>query len=202
MSEYNISPDYLNILNSKVNTLYDHVKQSKSSHASSNSSNNTISTLKMWFVILILIGLGIIIYNYLDKTLFDNADNNNNDDDNNDDDNNDDDNEDDDNNNEDDDNNDNDNNDDKKKKKKDTNHTIPNLKYTVKELNKHTNTYEPDNTNNNMQNNKKHKSGKFCYLGSDRGFRSCIKLSKHQECESGKLFPTMEMCINPQLRYT
>ena len=180
MSEYNISPDYLNILNSKVNTLYDHVKQSKSSHASSNSSNNTISTLKMWFVILILIGLGIIIYNYLDKTLFDNADNNNNDDDNNDD----------------------DNNDNKKKKKKDTNHTIPNLKYTVKELNKHTNTYEPDNTNNNMQNNKKHKSGKFCYLGSDRGFRSCIKLSKHQECESGKLFPTMEMCINPQLRYT
>jgi len=198
MSEYNISPDYLNILNSKVNTLYDHVKQSKSSHISSNSSNNTISTLKMLFVILILIGLGIIIYNYLDKTLFGNNDDNNNDDDNdNDDDDNNDDNNDDDN----DDNNNNDD-DDKKKKKKDTNHTIPNLKYTVKELNKHTNTYEPDNTNNNMQNNKKHKSGKFCYLGSDRGFRSCIKLSKHQECESGKLFPTMEMCINPQLRYT
>ena len=44
-----------------------------------------------------------------------------------------------------------------------------------------------------------HKKG-FCYIGTDRGFRSCIKIGRNDECESGKIFPTMDICINPSLR--
>jgi hypothetical protein len=44
-----------------------------------------------------------------------------------------------------------------------------------------------------------HKKG-FCYVGTDRGYRSCIKIGRDDECESGKIFPTMDICINPSLR--
>lgn len=41
----------------------------------------------------------------------------------------------------------------------------------------------------------------YCYIGSDRGVRSCVKLSEHQKCMSGDVFPRMDMCLNPKLRY-
>ena len=44
-----------------------------------------------------------------------------------------------------------------------------------------------------------HKKG-YCYVGTDRGYRSCIKIGNEDECESGKIFPTMDICINPSLR--
>jgi hypothetical protein len=46
-------------------------------------------------------------------------------------------------------------------------------------------------------------SGKdgYCYVGEDRGFRSCIKISHADKCMSGDIFPTSEICINPSLRY-
>jgi len=43
------------------------------------------------------------------------------------------------------------------------------------------------------------KSG-YCYIGEDRGFRSCIKVGENDECISGDIFPTMDICINPNLR--
>jgi hypothetical protein len=45
----------------------------------------------------------------------------------------------------------------------------------------------------------KSKSG-FCYIGEDRGFRSCIGVGEGDSCMSGDIFPTMDMCINPNLR--
>jgi hypothetical protein len=45
----------------------------------------------------------------------------------------------------------------------------------------------------------KSKSG-FCYIGEDRGFRSCIKVSEGETCMSGDIFPTEAVCINPSLR--
>ena len=45
----------------------------------------------------------------------------------------------------------------------------------------------------------KHKPG-YCYIGTDRGYRSCIKVNMHDDCESKKIFPTMDICINPSLR--
>ena len=45
------------------------------------------------------------------------------------------------------------------------------------------------------------KKGKgWCYIGTDRGYRSCIKVNRHDDCESKKVFPTMDVCINPELR--
>lgn len=43
------------------------------------------------------------------------------------------------------------------------------------------------------------KSG-YCYIGEDRGFRSCIKVGEADMCMSGDIFPSQEICINPNLR--
>jgi hypothetical protein len=43
------------------------------------------------------------------------------------------------------------------------------------------------------------KSG-FCYIGEDRGFRSCIKVNSGDTCMSGNIFPSNDICVNPNLR--
>ena len=43
------------------------------------------------------------------------------------------------------------------------------------------------------------KSG-YCYIGEDRGFRSCVKVGQMDQCMSGDIFPTEAICINPNLR--
>jgi hypothetical protein len=43
------------------------------------------------------------------------------------------------------------------------------------------------------------KSG-WCYIGEDRGFRSCAQVGDNDKCMSGDIFPTQEVCVNPNLR--
>jgi hypothetical protein len=43
------------------------------------------------------------------------------------------------------------------------------------------------------------KSG-WCYIGEDRGFRSCAQVGANDQCMSGDIFPSNELCINPNLR--
>jgi len=43
------------------------------------------------------------------------------------------------------------------------------------------------------------KSG-WCYIGEDRGFRSCAQVGVNDKCMSGDIFPSNEICINPNLR--
>jgi len=43
------------------------------------------------------------------------------------------------------------------------------------------------------------KSG-WCYIGQEKGFRSCAKVETNDKCMSGDIFPTQEICINPNLR--
>jgi len=43
------------------------------------------------------------------------------------------------------------------------------------------------------------KSG-YCYIGEDRGHRSCVRVGKGDVCMSGDIFPSIEICINPSLR--
>ena len=43
------------------------------------------------------------------------------------------------------------------------------------------------------------KSG-WCYIGMDRGFRSCAQVNDNDICMSGDIFPTQEICVNPRLR--
>lgn len=48
----------------------------------------------------------------------------------------------------------------------------------------------------------KHQSGKagYCYIGEDRGFRSCIKVEAGDKCMSGEVFNRHDICMNPSLR--
>ena len=57
----------------------------------------------------------------------------------------------------------------------------------------------PDDATSVTQSGGRSKSG-YCYIGEDRGFRSCIKVGENDECISGDIFPTMDICINPNLR--
>jgi len=43
------------------------------------------------------------------------------------------------------------------------------------------------------------KSG-WCYIGEDRGFRSCAPVGSADQCISGDIFPSHEICVNPNLR--
>jgi hypothetical protein len=47
-----------------------------------------------------------------------------------------------------------------------------------------------------------HLAGKagWCYVGEDRGFRTCAQVGVNDECMSGDIFPSNELCINPNLR--
>ena len=40
----------------------------------------------------------------------------------------------------------------------------------------------------------------WCYIGEDRGFRSCSQVGVNDKCMSGDIFPSQEICINPNLR--
>jgi len=42
--------------------------------------------------------------------------------------------------------------------------------------------------------------GGWCYIGEDRGFRTCGKVGPNDECMSGDIFPSNEICMNPSLR--
>ena len=48
-----------------------------------------------------------------------------------------------------------------------------------------------------------HSSGKsgFCNVGSWKGIRSCVKVNSASECISGDIFPTKDICVNPNLRH-
>jgi hypothetical protein len=40
----------------------------------------------------------------------------------------------------------------------------------------------------------------WCYIGEDRGFRSCAEVGVNDTCMSGDIFPTQQICVNPSLR--
>jgi hypothetical protein len=57
---------------------------------------------------------------------------------------------------------------------------------------------QPDDATSRTQRS----SGKagYCYIGEDRGFRSCLEVGEQDTCMSGDIFPTHAVCINPRLR--
>ena len=40
----------------------------------------------------------------------------------------------------------------------------------------------------------------WCFVGEDRGFRTCAEVGVNDDCMSGNIFPSQELCINPNLR--
>ena len=57
----------------------------------------------------------------------------------------------------------------------------------------------PDDATSSTQRNGSSKTG-YCYIGEDRGFRSCISVEDSDVCMSGDIFPSNEICVNPSLR--
>jgi hypothetical protein len=68
-----------------------------------------------------------------------------------------------------------------------------------KALNKNTKDgdYEPHEASSSI-----HETGKagWCFIGEDRGHRTCSKVSETDKCMSGDIFPSQQICINPSLR--
>ena len=40
----------------------------------------------------------------------------------------------------------------------------------------------------------------FCFVGSDRGHRSCIEMDNNDICQSKEVYHHYKKCINPELR--
>ena len=59
---------------------------------------------------------------------------------------------------------------------------------------------QPDNSSSRLQATKPTSKTGHCYIGEDRGFRSCIEVGEGDICMSGDIFPTREICVNPNLR--
>lgn len=45
------------------------------------------------------------------------------------------------------------------------------------------------------------KKNGWCYVGTDRGIRSCIDVGYNETCISQDIYPSRDKCINPNLRY-
>lgn len=86
--------------------------------------------------------------------------------------------------------------------------TMPQQDVTVNNtLNRALNTSKSQqNTNNDYEaheaSSSVHGAGKagWCYIGEDRGFRTCAKVGVDDVCMSGDIFPSHEICVNPSLR--
>lgn len=59
---------------------------------------------------------------------------------------------------------------------------------------------EPTIDNSRVQSHKASGKAGFCYIGEENGIRSCVKVSEHDVCMSGKVYPSKEVCSNPRLR--
>jgi len=58
--------------------------------------------------------------------------------------------------------------------------------------------YTEDDSSSNIQKG----AGKagWCYIGTDHGVRSCAQVGVNDDCLSGDIFATNEICVNPKLR--
>lgn len=60
--------------------------------------------------------------------------------------------------------------------------------------------YGPDNSSSSIQNSKATNKSGWCYIGEERGYRSCSKVGQNDTCMSGDIFPSQDICVNPSLR--
>lgn len=60
--------------------------------------------------------------------------------------------------------------------------------------------YSADDSYSSIQMSKSASKSGWCFIGEDRGFRSCIQVGDNDTCMSGDIFPSQEICVNPKLR--
>lgn len=77
------------------------------------------------------------------------------------------------------------------------NDTLNNKLNTSNQQNKQNPDYEADYASSSIQGGGK---AGWCYIGEDRGFRSCSKVNENDVCMSGEIFPSQDICVNPNLR--
>jgi hypothetical protein len=59
---------------------------------------------------------------------------------------------------------------------------------------------ESNEANSSLTSNDVASKGGWCYIGEDRGIKSCIEVSEGDKCMSGDIFPSRDVCVNPNLR--
>ena len=57
-----------------------------------------------------------------------------------------------------------------------------------------------DDSYSSIQSNKSSSKSGWCFIGEERGYRSCVEVGENDRCMSGDIFPTKDICINPTLR--
>lgn len=58
----------------------------------------------------------------------------------------------------------------------------------------------PDDAGSSLQQSKGAGKAGWCFVGEDRGFRSCVQVGINDDCVSGDIFPSKDICVNPSLR--
>jgi hypothetical protein len=58
--------------------------------------------------------------------------------------------------------------------------------------------YQADESTSSIQ--KPPSKAGYCYIGEEKGYRTCMYVNESDTCMSGNIFPTNEICVNPTLR--
>ena len=60
--------------------------------------------------------------------------------------------------------------------------------------------FQADDSYSSIQSGKSSSKSGWCYIGEERGIRSCSQVGPDDQCMSGDIFPTSQVCVNPTLR--
>jgi len=61
-------------------------------------------------------------------------------------------------------------------------------------------TIEADESYSSIQMSKSLGKAGWCFIGVDKNTRSCLEIGENDVCMSGDIFPTNDVCVNPNLR--
>ena len=60
--------------------------------------------------------------------------------------------------------------------------------------------YQADDSTSSIQMSSTTGKAGWCYIGEERGFRTCAEVGVNDMCMSGDIFPSQQICVNPNLR--
>jgi hypothetical protein len=60
--------------------------------------------------------------------------------------------------------------------------------------------YRADDSTSSIQMSSTTGKAGWCYIGEERGFRTCAEVGINDTCMSGDIFPSQQICVNPNLR--
>ena len=60
--------------------------------------------------------------------------------------------------------------------------------------------YQADDSTSSIQMCSTTGKAGWCYIGEERGFRTCAEVGVNDTCMSGNIFPSQQICVNPNLR--